>query len=108
MSRPWAVDDGRRTTDSPEIWRKKKTHLNINASTLGLHRPSYPRKSSTSGTAAVPSESLHARSRREPPPPPPRPSLSVAPPGSATMLLRTAAAPVDVCVVLIGAVPIYL
>jgi hypothetical protein len=64
----------------------------------------------TRAKSSMPStpESLRARSRREPPPPlPSRLSLGDSWRSTAT-LLRTAAALVNVCVVLIGAVPIPL
>ena len=66
----------------------------------GLHRPSYPR--ATPGTP----ENLRARSHHEPPPS--RRSLGDSSWCSIATLLRTPAALVGVCVVLIGAVPITL
>lgn len=65
----------------------------------------------TRAKSSMPStpESLRARSRREPPPPPPsRLSLGDSSWRSTATLLRTAAALVGVCIVLIGAEPIPL
>lgn len=102
MSRPWTVGDKRIETMDDGYREQRKL---ISKSTNDLHRPSYPRKSSTPST----SESLLARPCHEPPPPlPPPHPLGCSPGRSIATLPRAAAAPIDVCVVLIGAAPIPL
>ena len=70
--------------DSPGIQRTREL---ISKSTLGLHQTVVPAR--TSHPRPVPSESLHARSRREPPPPPPPPPLHL---GCSSWLCRDATA----------------